>query len=162
MTARVFEDPAKRTLEDFTVGDVIVTRGRTIEAADLITFAGLTGDHYPLHVDEQYGKATRFGSRIAHGPLTFAIAVGLVGMTGYYGNGIVAMLEVQGLRALKPVHPGDTLAVRAEVELCEPGDNPRYGTLHVRYSVRNQEDDEVMTFLQIMLARRSTTDGDRG
>lgn len=162
MTNRVFEDPPERTLEDFAVGDVIVTRGRTVEAADLIAFAGLTGDHYPLHVDEEYGKATRFGSRVAHGPLTFAIAVGLVGMTGYYGNGIVALLEIQTLRALKPVHPGDTLSVRAEVELCEPGDNPRYGTLHVRYSVRNQKDEEVMTFLQIMLARRSTTDGDRG
>jgi acyl dehydratase len=154
MSERVFRDPPERTLEDFAVGDVILTRGRTVEASDLIAFAGLTGDHYPLHIDEEFGKATRFGSRIAHGPLTYAIAVGLVGMTGYYGDGIVALLEVQTLRALKPVQPGDTLSVRAVVEVSEPGDNPRYGTLHVRYSVRNQKDEEVMTFLQIMLARR--------
>lgn len=159
----MFRDPPERALEDFAVGDVILTRGRTIEASDLIAFAGLTGDHYPLHIDEEYAKATRFGSRIAHGPLTYAIAVGLVGMTGYYGDGIVALLEIQTLRALKPVQPGDTLSVRAEVEVCEPGDGPRYGTLHVRYSVRNQREEEVMTFLQIMLARRRTpSEGDDG
>jgi acyl dehydratase len=154
VSERVFQDPPERTLEDFAVGDVILTRGRTVEASDLIAFAGLTGDHYPLHIDEEYGRSTRFGSRIAHGPLTYAIAVGLVGMTGYYGDGIVALLELQTLRALKPVQPGDTLFVRAVVEVCEPGDSPRYGTVHVRYSVRNQREEEVMTFLQIMLTRR--------
>jgi 3-hydroxybutyryl-CoA dehydratase len=163
VSERVFRDPPERTLEDFTVGDVILTRGRTVEASDLIAFAGLTGDHYPLHIDEEYGKGTRFGSRLAHGPLTYAIAVGLVGMTGYYGDGIVALLEIQTLRALRPVQPGDTLSARAVVEVCEPGDSPRYGTLHVRYSVRNQREEEVMTFLQIMLARRRTpSEGDGG
>ena len=151
---RTFRDPPERRLEDFQVGDVILTRGRTVEASDIITFAGLTGDHYPLHTDEEFASNTRFGTRIAHGPLTYAIAVGLVGMTGYYGDGIVALMEIQSLRALKPVRAGDTLITRATVEVSEPGDNPRYGTLHVRYSVRNQDEEEVMTFLQIMLAKR--------
>jgi 3-hydroxybutyryl-CoA dehydratase len=164
LTDHVFRDPQDRTFEDFAVGDVILTRGRTIEASDLVAFAGLTGDHYPLHTDEEFCKGTRFGTRIAHGPLTYAIAVGLVGMTGYYGSGIVAMLEVQSLRALAPVVPGDTLSVRAETVACETGDSPRYGTLHVAYSVRNQRDEEVMTWLQIMLARRQRADeeGERG
>jgi 3-hydroxybutyryl-CoA dehydratase len=163
MDTRVFRDPPERTLEDFAVGDVILTRGRTVEASDLIAFAGLTGDHYPLHTDEEFGKGTRFGSRIAHGPFTFAIAVGLVGMTGYYGDSIIALVEVQSLRALKPVQPGDTLSVRAEVEVCEPGDSPRHGTLEVSYSVRNQKEVEVMTFRQIMRARRRpAAESDRG
>jgi 3-hydroxybutyryl-CoA dehydratase len=152
--SRTFHDPPERRLEDFQVGDVVETRGRTVDASDIITFAGLTGDHYPLHTDEEFARGTRFGTRIAHGPLTYAIAVGLVGMTGYYGDGIVALLEIQNLRALKPVRPGDTLFVRATVEVSEPAENPRFGTLHVRYSVRNQDEEEVMTFLQIMLARR--------
>ena len=156
MTARVLHDPEDRYYEDFAVGEVVLTRGRTVEASDLIAFAGLTGDHYPLHIDEEFCKGTRFGTRIAHGPLTYAIGVGLVGMTGYYGNGIVAMLEVQSLKALKPVVPGDTLSVRADVVACEPGESPRHGSVQVAYSVRNQRDDEVMTWLQIMLARRRT------
>lgn len=157
--ARVFGDPVPRTFEDFALGDVVVTRGRTVDAGDITSFAGLTGDHYPLHTDERYCRSTRFGGRIAHGPLTFAIAVGLVGMTGYYGDAIVALLEVQRLRALAPVRPGDTLHVRARVVGLEAGETSRHGTLRVAYSVRNHDETEVMSFVQVMLARRAERDG---
>ena len=159
MTGRSFKDPQDKTFDDFVLGDVMVTRGRTVDVGDITQFAGLTGDHYPLHIDEEFGKATRFGTRIAHGPLTFSIAVGLVGMSGFYGNAIVALLEILTLRATKPVLSGDTLKVHAEVVELEAGSNPKYGTLHVSYSVRNQREEEVMNFLQIMLARRNVPEG---
>lgn len=157
--SRVFRDPETRYLEDFQVGDVIETRGRTIETADFNLFAGLTGDYYPFHIDEEAAKMTRFGTRIAHGPLTFTIAVGLVGMTGYYGDGIVALVEIRSLRALKPVKPGDTLRVRAAIASALPGDNPKYGTIEVEYVVLNQRAEEVMKFIQVMLARRQPETG---
>ena len=156
---RTLNDPQDKTFDDFILGDLMVTRGRTVDIGDLTTFAGLTGDYYPLHIDEEFGKSTRFGTRIAHGPLTFAIAVGLVGMSGFYGNAIVALLEIKSLRALKPVLPGDTVKVHAEVVELSAGSNPKYGTLHVNYSVHNQKEEEVMTFLQIMLARRQAPKG---
>lgn len=159
MTGRTWNDPQDRTFEDFVLGDAVVTRGRTVDASDITVFAGLSGDHYPLHVDEEFCKGTRFGTRIAHGPLTFAFAVGLVGMSGFYGNAIVALLEVRSLRALRPVKPGDTVKVRAEIVELVAGDNPKFGTVHVNYSVRNQRDEEVMSFLQIMLARRAQSEG---
>jgi len=154
---RVFNDPQDKFFDDFELGDVVITRGRTVDIGDLTVFSGLTGDHYPLHTDEEYCKATRFGTRITHGPLTFAFAVGLVGGSGFYGNAVVALVEIRSLRATKPVIPGDTLKVHATVEELAAADNPKYGTLHVRYSVRNQRDEEVMNFLQIMLARRRPT-----
>ena len=154
MSPRSWTDPQQKFFEDFAAGDVLVTRGRTIDVGDLTAFAGLTGDHYPLHTDEEYARTTRFGTRIAHGPLTFAIAVGLVGMSGFYGDAIVALLEITSLRALKPVIPGDTVKVRAEVVETRGGDNPKYGVLSVSYSVRNQREEEVMAFTQVMLARR--------
>lgn len=154
MAERTWSDPQDRFFEDFKVGDAVVTRGRTVDVSDLTTFAGLTGDHYPLHTDEEYAKTTRFGTRIAHGPLTFAIAVGLVAMSGFYGNAIVALLEIRSLRALKPVIPGDTLRVHARVVEATLGDKPRYGSITVNYSVRNQRGEEVMDFLQSMLAKR--------
>lgn len=155
----VHRDPAERWFEDFAVGDVVHTRGRTIDAGDLTAFAGLTGDHYPLHTDEEFAKAGRFGTRIAHGPLTQSIAIGLVGMSGYYGDGIAALLEIRRIRALKPVFAGDTIHVVAEVTACEEGESPRYGQLEVQYSVRNQEEEEVMVFEQVMLARRRPEGG---
>ena len=159
MPDRIWNDPQEKAFEDFARGDIVITRGRTVDIGDISTFSGLTGDHYPLHTDEEYGKATRFGTRIAHGPLTFALAVGLVGMSGFYGNAITALVEVKSLRALKPVIPGDTLKVHAEVVELSEARNPKYGTVQVNYSVRNQREEEVMAFLQIMLARRRTPQG---
>ena len=149
-----FKDPQTKYWEDFSLGDTIVTRGRTIDIGDITSFAGLTGDHYPLHTDEEYARETRFGTRIAHGPLVFAIAVGLVGMTGFYGDAIIALVEIRELRALLPVKPGDTLRVRAMVADLTTASKPKYGQLSVEYRVENQTGDIVMTFTQVMLANR--------
>jgi 3-hydroxybutyryl-CoA dehydratase len=152
--SRIFNDPPDKVWEDFELGDVMVTRGRTIDMGDIANFTNLTGDFYPIHIDEEFAKAGRFGTRISHGPFTFAIAVGLVGMSGFYGNAIIALIELVSLKALKPVLAGDTLKVRAEVTELSAGTNPKYGTISVLYSVGNQRDEEVMSFTQKMLARR--------
>ena len=74
-------------------------------------------------------------------------------MSNFYGDSVVALIEIASLRALKPVFAGDTLHVHAEVVGLKRGENPKYGELSVNYSVRNQRQEEVMTFTQIMLAR---------
>ncbi|MFE2938123.1 MaoC family dehydratase [Streptomyces sp. NPDC059255] len=144
----------RQYFEDFAVGDTVLSPGRTVDITDISAFAGLTGDHYPLHVNEEYGRGTRFGGRIAHGPLTFALAVGQIALTGFLGDAVVAFLECQGLRALAPVRPGDTIRARAEVAATEPGSRPTHGTLRLDYTVLNQKDEDVMTFRMVLLARR--------
>lgn len=143
-----------RFFEDFPLGTVCVTGGRTVDISDISMFAGLTGDHYPLHTDEQYASQTQFGGRIAHGPLTFSIAVGLVALAGFLGEAIVALREVASIRALKPVRPGDTVHVRAEVVAAEPARKPEQGILTLDYQVINQHDETVMTVRMVMLAKR--------
>lgn len=153
MAGRKFKDPQVKWFEDFELGDTMITRGRTVDIGDITTFAGLTGDHYQLHTDAQFMEGSRFGQRIAHGPLTFSLAIGLVGASGFYGDAIAALVEITGLKASRPVFAGDTLHVVAVVTGIEAtGD--KYGTLAVTYSVRNQAEEEVMTFLQTMLAKR--------
>jgi acyl dehydratase len=154
MAGRSFTYPNQKFFEDFCVGDIMTTCGRTVDIGDITAFAGLTGDHYQLHTDAQFMANNRFGQRIAHGPLTFSLAVGLVGLSGFYGDSIAALVEITSLKATAPVFAGDTLHVVAAVVVCDPS-GPKYGTLGVTYSVRNQDDVEVMTFLQTMLARRS-------
>lgn len=162
MTASVSTDTDSATrpqhpfFEDFPVGTVCVTGGRTIDVGDISLFAGLTGDHYPLHTDEQYAAATQFGGRIAHGPLTFSVAVGLVALSGFLGEAIVALREVASIRALKPVRPGDTVHVRAEVAAAEPARRPDQGILSFDYQVINQHNETVMTVRMVMLAKRRT------
>lgn len=154
--ARSGNRPQHLCFEDFPVGTVCITGGRTIDIGDISMFAGLTGDHYPLHTNEQYAVKTQFGGRIAHGPLTFSVAVGLVALSGFLGEAIVALREVASIRALKPVHPGDTVHVRAEVVDAEPARRADQGTLSFDYQVINQHDETVMTVRMVMLARRRT------
>ncbi|GGY90826.1 MaoC/PaaZ C-terminal domain-containing protein [Novosphingobium colocasiae] len=151
--ARNFVDPEPKWFEDFELGDVMTTRGRTVDIGDITTFAGLTGDHYQLHTDAAFMAGNRFGQRIAHGPLTFTLAVGLIGLSGFYGDAIAALIEITALKAMKPVFAGDTVHVVATV-VTHDASGPKYGTLGVNYSVRNQNDEEVMSFLQTMLAKR--------
>lgn len=144
----------EKRFEDFPVGTVCTTGGRTIDIGDISQFAGLTGDHYPLHTDEQYASTTQFGTRIAHGPLTFSIAVGLVALAGFYGDAIVALREVRSIRALAPVRPGDTVRVRAEVVAAEPSRRPDQGVLSIDYTILNQDDETVMTVQMVLQAKR--------
>lgn len=154
MAGRRFSDPQEKFFEDFEVGDVVVTRGRTVETADFNLFAGLTGDFYPLHVDEEYCRTTRFETRIGHGPLTFTFGVGLVGLSGYLGNAIVALKGIDEMRALAPVKAGDTLHVEAELKQADGAQSPKYGTIAMLYAVKNQRGETVMTFVQTMLAKK--------
>jgi acyl dehydratase len=145
---------AERHFEDFPVGTVCTTGGRTVDISDISLFAGLTGDHYPLHTDEQFAAQTQFGTRIAHGPLTFCVAVGLVALTGFYGEAVVALREVQSIRALKPVKAGDTVRVLVEVVSAESARRSDQGILSLDYTVVNQHDETVMTLRMVLLAKR--------
>jgi 3-hydroxybutyryl-CoA dehydratase len=158
MAGRMFTDPQEKWFEDFELGDCMVTRGRTVDIGDITNFAGLTGDHYQLHTDAAFMEKSRFGQRIAHGPLTFSLAVGLIGGSGFYGDAIAALVEITGLKATKPVFSGDTINVVAEVTALDAS-GAKYGTISVSYTVKNQDGEDVMTFLQTMLAKRQPMEG---
>ena len=64
--------------DEFEVGQSWLSPRRTITEADIVMFAGMTGDYNPVHTDEEFAKRTPFGTRILHGPAVFAIATGLL------------------------------------------------------------------------------------
>ncbi|MFZ2157315.1 MAG: MaoC/PaaZ C-terminal domain-containing protein, partial [Bradyrhizobium sp.] len=99
-----------RYYEEFEVGQTFVTEKRTISDADISAFAELSGDHNKLHIDEDYAKTTPFKTRIAHGPLGFAIATGLSYSTGLFDGTTLALLGVEW-SFTAPIFPGDTLHV---------------------------------------------------
>ena len=77
----------------------------------VVNWAGLTGDFYPLHMDHEYAAKTQFGERIAHGPMIFALAVGLVAQAGFGEDSVIAWLGVDKMRMHAPVRIGDTVRV---------------------------------------------------
>jgi len=85
---------------------------KTVTEADIVLFAGITGDHNPLHVNEPWAAQTRFGGRIAHGMLTAGFVSTVIGM---HLPGPGAIYLQQSLRFLLPVRIGDTVTARGEV-----------------------------------------------
>lgn len=85
---------------------------RTVTEADLVNFAGVSGDFNPLHTDGVYAARTRFGQRVAHGMLLGAWVSAVLGMQ-LPGPG--AILLSCSLRFLKPTRIGETVTVWAEV-----------------------------------------------
>jgi acyl dehydratase len=95
--------------EEWEIGAEFVTPARTVTEADIVNFAGLSGDYNPLHIDEEFCKKTQFGGRIAHGPLVYAIAAGLLFQLHLYDDTLIAFLGFDSLKFTRPVKPGDTI-----------------------------------------------------
>jgi acyl dehydratase len=130
--------------DDFNVGDVYTTAAITVTETHVVNWASLTMDYYPLHMDKEYAAKTQFGERIAHGPLLFGMAVGLVGMAGFAGDSPIAWLGVDNMKMLAPVKIGDTIRVVVEVLDKQKTSKPEKGIQVWRYTVKNQRDESVM------------------
>lgn len=137
--------------DDFSVGDVYTTPRITVTETHVVNWAGLTGDFYPLHMDSVYAEQTQFGERLAHGPMIFALAVGLVAQAGFGGDAAVAWLGTNNMRMLAPVRIGDTVTVRVEVKEQRPTRDPRKGIQTWLYTVLNQRGEQVMSFDYLMM-----------
>ena len=101
--------------EEWEIGAEFESPARTVTEADIVMFAGLSGDYNPLHVNEEYCKTTIFGTRIAHGPLVYAITAGLLFQLHLYDDTLIAFLGFENLKFTKPVKPGDTIRARIKV-----------------------------------------------
>ena len=101
----------EKPFEAFAVGDR-ATYTKRITEADVQRFARLSGDRYPVHVDEEYAKTTRFGRRIAHGMLTASLISTANGLLLQRPGGISVS---QTLHFRAAVYPGDTITAASEV-----------------------------------------------
>ncbi|MBZ5607606.1 MAG: MaoC family dehydratase N-terminal domain-containing protein [Acidobacteriia bacterium] len=140
--------------DDFKIGDSFVTRGRTVTEADIVAFAGLSGDFNSLHVDAEYGKTTPFGQRIAHGLLVLSISSGLTVQTGLTSDSIIAFYGIDKLRFVKPVFIGDTLTVSNRVIELTPKEDPTRGLVVFETTVVKQSQEPVLVYHRRVLLRR--------
>ncbi len=139
--------------DDFNVGDIYHTAAITVTETHVVNWAGLTMDFYPLHMDKEYAAKTPFGERLVHGPMIFALAVGLVGMAGFAGNSVIAWLGVDNMKMTAPVKIGDTIRVTAELTEKLKTKQAERGVQVWRYSVLNQKNEIVMVLDYKMMFR---------
>lgn len=131
---------------EIEVGDVLETANRTITEADLVNFAGVSGDFNGLHTDAERMGESEFGERIAHGALIFSVATGLLWQARDRPSHVVAFYGVDRLRFVSPMFVGDTIAVRSEVVGKEPREHPTAcGVVRYDTTVSNQDDETVLS-----------------
>ncbi len=138
------DGPRGMYFDEFQTGQRIITAGRTITEADIVSFAGLSGDYNQIHVDADYSARAPFGQRVAHGLLVTAIASGLAMQTGVMEGTVLAFREINEWKFIKPVFIGDTVHVRLEVIETKNLRRIGGGSVSIEVSVLNQKDDPVM------------------
>jgi acyl dehydratase len=106
--------------DEVAVGEIFGS-SLTVTETHLVLAAGLFGDFNPLHVDERFARASRFGGRILHGPFTSALVSAPVGM--YFHSTAIAYLE-HTCRFKAPVRPGDTL--KSTWKIVDKLDKPKH------------------------------------
>ena len=138
--------------EDYTIDQVRSSRGRTITEADIVNFAGISGDFVELHVNEEYAKKGPYGRRIAHGALIFSISTGLMVQMTSDHEAIVAFRGVDALRFLAPVFIGDTIHVIKKTIEKNSKDGVR-GLVTFETTVLNQDGKAVLTYIDRLMVK---------
>ncbi len=148
--------PRGMYFEEFVVGQQIHTAGRTVTEADIVSFAGLSGDFNAMHMDAIYSAQTPFGQRVAHGLLVTSIVSGLAVQTGVMEGTVIAFREINEWKFIKPVFIGDT--IHAILSVVETKDLRRIGggSVKIEVEVKNQHDETVMRgFWTVLIASRA-------
>ncbi|WP_108646818.1 MaoC/PaaZ C-terminal domain-containing protein [Polynucleobacter rarus] len=143
--------------EEWEVGKSFTTAARTITETDVVNFAGISGDYNPLHINEEYCKNTQFGTRIAHGPLIYAVAAGLLFQLHLYDDTLIAFLGFESLKFTKPVKINDTIYAKVTVTEVSETSKPDRGVMKRVLQVFNQRDEMVQEGIQAFLVKRKPT-----
>lgn len=141
--------------EEFESGQKIITAGRTVTEADIVAFAGLSGDFNQIHTDAEFSKSQPFGQRVAHGLLGLSIASGLTVQTGLMEGTIMAFREINDWKFSKPITIGDTIHVVLTIKDTKSMPRLGGGSVLIELDVHNQNDETVMkgTWTALILSK---------
>ncbi|MGB3716475.1 MAG: MaoC/PaaZ C-terminal domain-containing protein [Candidatus Promineifilaceae bacterium] len=145
-------EPRGLYFEEFKEGESLATAGRTITEADVVTFAGMSGDFNQIHTNAEYAAADTFGQRVAHGLLVVAITTGLVVRTGIMEGTVLAFRELEW-KFSRPVFIGDTIHAVLEVRETKPLPRLGGGSVKAKISVLNQENQVVQRGQMVLLVK---------
>lgn len=146
-----------RYFEDFALGDTIESQAVTVTESQIVDFAW-TWDPQPFHVSKPDAEATMFGGLIASGFHTLALSFRLLWQGGPIQSTNVGGVGLDNVRWPRPVRPGDTLRVTAEVLELKPSSSRPFGTVRMKYTTTNQDAEVVMTAEMLHLVAKRPTE----
>ena len=134
-------EPESRYFDEIEIGEEFLSPGRTVTEADIVMFAGLSGDYNVLHTDAEFMKSSIFGERIAHGLLGLSMSSGLLSRA-MRPFAIIAFMELRW-KFKGPIKIGDTIKVRAKVLSKKETSKPDRGVITLKREVVNQRGEVV-------------------
>ena len=143
--------------EDFKVGEVFRTPGKTMTEGAIAMMVGLGGFTVPLFNDEEYARQTPFGSRIAPGRLTLFVMGGLEEQIGIYDETVIALVGLDKVRFKAPLRAGDTIHVAFEVIDLKETSKPDRGIMVHQSKCLNQRGEVLIECEATHLMRRRST-----
>ena len=146
---------------DFEPGRIFYSASRTITEADVVAFAGLSGDFNPLHTDETFAQKTPIRTRIAHGMLSMAVATGLANQMGIFEGTTIALMQ-QTIRYTGMVRFGDTIRIEMTVTDRKESRNPKRGVVTYKVEIKNQDDDVVVDSEWVLMMARKVEEQAEG
>ncbi|MFB3904513.1 MAG: phenylacetic acid degradation bifunctional protein PaaZ [Acidobacteriota bacterium] len=143
--------PFRKHFEELEIGETLVTHRRTISEADIVNFAGISGDHFYAHMDDIAARESIFERRVAHGYFIIAAAAGL--FVDPAPGPVLANYGLDDLRFTRPVYAGDTIQVRLSCKQKTPKTDDQ-GIVSWGVEVMNQNQEMVASYTVLTLVRR--------
>lgn len=143
--------------EDLQVGQTWTSNGRTVTEADVVGFAGLSGDFNPIHMDRVATASGIFGQRVAHGVLGLSIATGLLDSLGLFKRTMGAQLGIDEWRFVAPIFINDTIHLELSIDALRLTSKGTHGVVKRRLRLINQDGTVVQEgFITVLVLSRST------
>ncbi|MFN8574527.1 MAG: phenylacetic acid degradation bifunctional protein PaaZ [Gemmatimonadaceae bacterium] len=148
--------PFRKYFEELRIGETLTTHRRTITEADIVNFAGISGDYFYAHMDDLAARESIFEKRVAHGYFVISAAAGL--FVDPAPGPVLANYGMESLRFVKPVYPGDTIQVKLTCKQKTaketPADGVPQGVVSWEVAVTNQQAELVATYVILTLVKR--------
>ena len=135
-----------RYYSEIELNETLVSKARTVTEADVVNYAGVSGDFHPYHTDSTYANESDFGGRIAHGLLILSVAAALEAAE----NEHAFLYGFESVRFIAPTMLGDTIQVESEViEKTEHSQD--FGIITKEFDVKNQNDETVLACEKLIM-----------
>jgi 3-hydroxybutyryl-CoA dehydratase len=144
--------------EDYRVGEVFVSPGRTITETDIVLFSAFSGDWHPLHTNVEYAAKTPFKERIAHGMLSLVVGMAQLFRLGPYvvlPKSFIAFYGMDMVRFTGPVRIGDTIHCEMTIKSMTEKDAKR-GVIEAENIIKNHRGEAVIAYVTKILTGRKS------
>lgn len=137
--------------EDVELGLAFATDGMTVTEAHIVQFAGLSGDFFPLHLDDDFARELGFPRRVAHGLLGLILLDGLKNRASHRFASVASLAWNWNFR--KPLFAGDRITGHLTVREKRSTRNPARGILTLELELRNREGEVLQEGTNLLMVR---------